>query len=321
MGIRQKSAPKIVFLIGPTAIGKTRLAVGLSKKIKGEIVSCDSMQVYRNMRILSRAPSQEGRGGTEHHLLEFVSPEREFSVSEFRKSATEKIERIIERGKIPIVVGGSGLYAKALVDGLFPSPDADANFRKRMQGYIATYGYAALYRKLVDIDPASAARIHPHDSRRVIRALEIYHSTKKTMTELKAETVGLKDKFDIRIFGLRGPRARLYEDINERVEEMFGEGAVEEVERLMKRRLSKTAAAVLGFKEIAAYLKGECSMEEAKSLLMRNTRRFAKRQLAWFRPDKRISWFDVSRMSEKRIIEAIRKELCQRKAKNVLRLG
>jgi tRNA dimethylallyltransferase len=273
------------------------------------------MQVYRNMRILSQAPRDVSRKGAPHHLIGFLSPEEEFSVAEFRKRAVAKIRDIVGRSKVPLVVGGSGLYAKALIDGLFPSPEADMRFRTRMQGYIARHGSGSLHERLSKIDPQAARKIHPNDSRRIIRALEIFHLTKRTMTELTAQTRGLKDIYDIRIFGLTMPRDQLYERINARVEEMCKAGLVREVRGLRRRRLSRTAKAVLGFNEIDAYLRGRESLEGAKELLKKNTRRLAKRQLTWFRADERIRWFDTSKMSGKEIIEAIATELLAKNAR------
>lgn len=294
---------RIVFIVGPTATGKTALAVKLAAKIGGDIVSADSMQAYKGMEIVSQAPTASERRRARHHLTGYIDPRKESNVASFRRSATRAIRSIIKRKKIPIVVGGSGLYVKALVDGLFPSPAADVEFRKKMQGR------PGLYKMLSKIDPVSASRIHPNDERRIIRALEIHHATGKTMTELASETRGLKDEYDISIFGLNMARGKLYGAIERRVERMFKAGAVDEVRRLSKKRLSKTAAAVLGLKEIKGFLNGEYGIEEARELLKKNTRHFAKRQLAWFRADKRIKWFDVSRVDNKEIVKKIYKSL------------
>ncbi len=313
MAIRRRSAPKglkkVVFLVGPTAIGKTCLAIQLARRLNAEIISCDSMQVYRGMRILSQAPSKKTLTGIRHHLIGFLTPQKEFSVARFRSLAARRIKDILKRGKVPLLVGGSGLYVKALIDGLFQSPKADPEFRKEMFKRVSKYGAESVHEKLFAIDPEAAANIHPNDSRRVIRALEIYVCAKKTMTELKKETRGLKSEYDIAIFGLNKPRGELYEDIGARVEHMFAAGVVEEVKNLMKRRLSRTAKAILGFDEIEGCLKGRYGLERAKEALKRNTRRLAKKQLTWFRADKRIEWFDVSKMSEVEIVSQIAKAI------------
>jgi tRNA dimethylallyltransferase len=299
----------ILFIVGPTAIGKTRLAVALAGKIGGEIVSCDSMQIYKGMHILSQAPSKKERGLARHHLVGVLDPKKEYSAAVFIKEAVPIIKAIIKRKKIPIVAGGSGLYVKALIDGLFPSPAADMKFRKRMQAFVSRHGSKRLHDRLSKIDPISAELIHPNDVRRIIRALELFESTGRTMTELKASTKGLKDHYDIGIFGLTAPREKIYSRIDSRVDKMFASGAMREAKSLTKKRMSKTAGEVLGFKEIADHLDGEYDLEYAKDLVKMNTRRFAKRQLTWFRPDMRIKWYDITRNSEAKIIKKIMKEV------------
>ena len=298
----------VIFIVGPTAIGKTSLSLKIAGRLNGEIISSDSMQIYKRMGILSQAPRLSD-SKIKHHLVKVITPDKEYSAASFRRSATKIIASIIKRGKAPIVVGGSGLYIKALVDGLFPSPPSDAKFRKRLYDFVSKSGSKRLHERLSKIDPDAAGKIHPNDSRRIIRALELYNSTGRTMTELKKATKGLKDLYDIKIFGLTAPREKIYANIDSRVDEMFASGAVGEVRALRKSRLSKTAEAVLGFKEISGYLNSEYGLEEAKSVMKRNTRRFAKRQLTWFRPDKKIKWFDVGKYSEKYISDKIVKEV------------
>lgn len=301
-----KNAGKaLVFIVGPTAAGKTRLAIKLARKTGGEIISADSMQVYKGMAVTSQAPTAAERRLARHHLTGFLDPRKEESVASFRKMAVKAINSIVKRGKIPVIVGGSGLYVKALVDGLFPSPKADLKYRKRMQAYCARHGSPELHKKLSRTDPVSAKRIHPNDERRIIRALEIYHTAGKTMTELSAETRGLKDEYRIFLFGLNMPRGKLYTRIGQRVDHMFRAGLVSEIRRLSKKKLSRTAGVALGLREVGGYLRGEYDLGSAKDLLKRNTRRFAKRQLTWFRGDKRVKWFDVSRVSEADIIRKI----------------
>ncbi len=296
---------KIIFIVGPTAAGKSALGVGLAKKLSGEIVSCDSMQVYKGMRILSQTPARAERRGVRHHLMGIVDPREEFSVAEYIKRASGAIRSMIGGGKQPIVVGGTGLYMKALIDGLFPSPEADMAFRAKMERFGARHGKARLYEKLMRLDPEAAATIHPNDTRRVIRALEVIHSTGKTMTEMKQKTRGLKDEYDILIFGINSPRTKLYRAIDERADRMFDEGIVKEVGRLSKKRIGRTASSAIGFAEISGYLKGERSLEDAKELVKMNTRRFAKRQLCWFRADKRVKWLNAGRMTQAKIIKKI----------------
>lgn len=286
-----------IFIAGPTAIGKTRLSVELARRTGGEIISADSMQAYKGMRILSQAPTVSEKKRVKHHLLEFLDPRREYSVAAFRSSATRIIASIIRRKSVPIIVGGSGLYVKGLIDGLFPSPPADQKFRSSMRRFISRNGATKLHEKLLRIDPAAAKTIHPNDARRIIRALEVHHSTGRTMTELKSQTHGLKDHYRIKIFALTRPRNEIYNRIEERIDRMFDGKVLAEVKRLKKKKLSKTAKAVLGYKEIAGYLDGEYDLQSAKSLMKMNTRRFAKRQLTWFKADKRIKWIDLSKAS------------------------
>lgn len=300
----------VIFIVGPTAIGKTAFSIKCASRIKtAEIISCDSMQVYKGMEVLSQAPRPAETKKIRHHLVRFLSPQKEFSVAAFRKKAARIINNIIKRKKTPIVVGGSPLYAKGLIDGLFPSPKADIRFRTKMYDYVVRHGSTHLHKKLAKIDPAAACSIHPNDARRIIRALEIWHTTGKTMTELKKNTKGLSEKYGIKIFALTAPRERIYFNIDNRVDRMLAGGAIDEVKKLLKKRLSTTASAILGFKEISSYLKGEYDLKTAGALIKRNTRRFAKRQLTWFRSDHRIRWFDVTRMSEKDITREIAGQL------------
>lgn len=304
-----KRKDTIVFIVGPTAIGKTRLSVKLARRIGSEIISCDSMQIYKGMAVLSQAPSASDRKKIRHHFAALLPVSREYSAASFKKMAAKAIDSIARRRKIPLIVGGSGLYVKALIDGLFPSPKADLRFRKKMRDFAAEYGSKILHDRLNKIDPEAAAKIHPNDTRRIIRALEIYESTGRTMTELKSRTKGIGDDYRIMIYGLARDRGALYKDIEDRVDRMFKEGVVSEVRRLRKKRLSRTARAVLGFKEICGYLDGEYDIETARSLMKKNTRNFAKRQLTWFRADKRIGWFDMDELDDDAIVRRIAREI------------
>jgi len=295
----------VVFIVGPTAIGKTALAVKLAAKVKGEVISCDSMQVYKGIKILSQAPSPKESGKIPYHLINFLSPSREFSVAGFIEMARRLIKDILARKKVPIVAGGSGLYVKGLIDGLFQSPEADDKFRKKMYALAQRYGSRYLHKKLKVIDPGSAGSIHENDTKRIIRALEIWRSTGKTMTELKKETKGISGIYNIRMFGLTAPRDIIYNRINNRVDDMIRAGALKEARKIYRKKLSKTAKAIIGFKEFSAFLSGEYDLDAATECMKRNTRRFAKRQLTWFRADERIKWFDVSKVSEREIINRI----------------
>ncbi|MFH1478638.1 MAG: tRNA (adenosine(37)-N6)-dimethylallyltransferase MiaA [Candidatus Omnitrophota bacterium] len=278
----------VYFLIGPTASGKTEISMKLAKKLNAEIISCDSMCVYKGMDILTSKPSKEYRAEIRHHLIDIIQPTEEFSVSEYRELALEKIEDVLKRKKTPLFVGGSGLYVKVVIDGIFGSAKKNERFRKRQEALAKKYGNSYLYSKLEKIDPAAASKTHPNNLIRVIRALEIYHTEKTKPSELKKTTVPLKYKTNI--YGVAVAREKLYSDINKRVDSMFREGVIDEVKRLSRKKLSLTARNALGYKEVLGYIKGSYGLEEAKEMLKKNTRNFAKRQMTWFRADKRIIW-------------------------------
>lgn len=283
-------ANRLIFLVGPTAIGKTGIAFELTKLIECEIISCDSMQVYRGMNVGTSKPAKALLDSIPHHLIDIVDPSEEFSVAQFRDLAIKAIEDIISRRKTPLLVGGSGLYVKVLIDGIFEAPATDRQLRDRLQAEADEFGVEVLYGRLKGIDAESALKIHPNDLRRIIRALEVYEKAKAPISELKKNTVGLSDRYEVRIFGLKMERAYLYKKIDERVELMFAGGLVNEARNLLEGRLSLTASQALGYKEVFGYLRGEYDIEETKRLVKRNTRHFAKRQLTWFRRDKRIEW-------------------------------
>ena len=278
----------VYFLVGPTASGKTKLSLKLAKKLDAEIVSCDSMCVYKGMDILTSKPSKKDRKTVRHHLIDIIPPTKEFSVAKYRHLALKAVDDILSRRKTPLFVGGSGLYVKAVIDGLFSSSKKDIKFRQRQKQLAERYGNKYLHNKLKKIDPETAKKIHPNNLRYAIRALEIYHTEKKRPSDLKRKREPIKHKF--KIFGLMINRNELYNNIDQRVEDMFKHGIVDEVKGLSKKRLSITAKKALGYNEVRAYIKGDYSIYEAKNRLKKNTRHFAKRQMTWFCPDKRIHW-------------------------------
>jgi len=284
--------PKVILIVGPTASGKTAVSIDLARAINGEIISCDSMQVYEGMPIVSQIPAQKDLNRARHHNISCVPPEDEFDTAKFVRTAGQLIRDIIKREKAPILAGGTGLYAKALVDGLFPSPKKDIAFRRELERLRGLHGPGYLHGRLRSVDAESAKKIHPNDTRRIIRALEILHLTKATKTQSMERTKGLKDKYEFIKCAIALPRAELYERINIRVDAMFRRGLVKEVKGLLKRDLSLTAGSALGIREVRGYLEGAYGIEEAKELLKKNTRRYAKRQLTWFRQDKQIRWFN-----------------------------
>lgn len=281
---------KLIFLVGPTAIGKTGISFELAKLIECEIISCDSMQVYKGMDVGTSKPAKALLDSIPHHLIDIIEPSEEFSVAQFRGIAVKAIEEILSRKRTPLLVGGSGLYVKVLIEGIFEAPTTDRELRNRLQQEAEEFGIGILYRRLQEADKDSAEKIHSNDLRRIIRALEVYEKAKAPISELRKKTTGLSDKYDIRIFGFNMERAALYRKIDERVDLMFSEGLVSEARALLEGKLSLTASQALGYKEAFGYLRGEYDLEEAKRLVKRNTRRFAKRQLTWFRHDGRVEW-------------------------------
>jgi tRNA dimethylallyltransferase len=302
--------PTVIFLVGPTAIGKTETALYLAKKINAEIISCDSMQIYKGMDIITSKPAITVRKRVCHYLIDIVSPVKQYNVVNYRREAVKKIKEILRKGKMPLFVGGTGLYMSVVIDGIFKARSEDKNIRQRLYKEVGDFGSKYLYKRLKDLDPEAAIKIHPHDTRRIVRALEVQEATGKTISCLQKQRKGLGNKYDLRIFCLNMDRDRLYKKIENRVECMFKKGLIREVKKLLKLRLSKTAAAAIGIKELKGYFYGLYGLEEAKRLIKRNTRLYAKRQLTWFRKDKRIEWVEVGdKEKSASLVNRIRKML------------
>lgn len=282
--------PQIIFIVGPTAVGKTSVALELAARRPGEIVSCDSMQVYREISIATNKPSSTEWKRVPHHLIDVVSVSEEFDVAAFNTLALAAIRRIQEHNKIPLVVGGTGMYMQVLLDGIFEDGRKDARIRQELEARVAEEGAQPLYQELRRIDPAAAARIHPNDARRIIRAVEIFRVTQKPISELQEKRSGLWGHGNIALYALNRPREEIYRRINDRVDMMFEEGLVDEIRALEGKDLSQTARQIIGVGEVRGYLRGEYTREQAKDLMKMNTRRFAKRQLTWFRKEKRLTW-------------------------------
>ncbi|MEA3489715.1 MAG: tRNA (adenosine(37)-N6)-dimethylallyltransferase MiaA [Candidatus Omnitrophota bacterium] len=299
---------KVIFIIGPTSSGKSAVAVRLAKEINGDVISCDSMQVYKGMDIITQAPGDDVLSRVKYHLVGSVPPEEEFSAAQFAEKAEKIIGSVLAEGRIPIVAGGTGLYVKALVDGLFPAPPKDEDLRKRLREIASEKGKGYLHQKLKEVDPDTAERLHPNDIRRIVRAIEVYRLTGKTIHEKKGESGGILSKYDCLMFGLDLPRRTLYERIEATVDRMFEQGLVDEVKKLRRRTLSLTAEKALGVKEVSAFLDGKAELEGVRDELKKNTRKYAKRQLTWFRADKRIEWIDAGRSVDE-IVENILKKL------------
>ncbi|URN93971.1 MAG: tRNA (adenosine(37)-N6)-dimethylallyltransferase MiaA [Candidatus Pristimantibacillus lignocellulolyticus] len=285
----------LLVLIGPTAVGKTALSIELAKQYNAEIISGDSMQVYREMDIGTAKIKMEEREGIVHHLIDICEPEESYSAADFQTNARALIDDIYAKGKLPFIVGGTGLYIESLCyQYRFADQGSDEVFRLEQEQFVAEHGPEALHDRLASIDPPTAERLHYNDVRRVIRALEVHHVTGITFSEQQKDQVK-ESPYELCILGLTRDRKKLYARIEERIDLMIEEGLLDEVRSLLARDLPLHAVPLqaLGYKEMIAYLQGECSYEAAIELLKRDTRRFAKRQLSWFRHMKDIQWIDM----------------------------
>lgn len=294
-------------IAGPTASGKTDLSLWLATRHEGEIVSADSMQLYRYMDIGTAKPTEEERAIAPHHLVDCVDPGEAFNAALYQPMARRAIADIIRRDKQPILVGGTGLYVNSVIYPLtFTEAEEDSDYRDEMRAYVKEYGEQALYDKLKKADPKAAERLHPNDIKRVIRALEIVHLTGKGGGDYREMTSG-PPLYGARMVGIDMERSRLYERINLRVDGMIEAGLVPEVESLLGRGCTPDMISMqgLGYKEIIAYLNGECELSEAIDTIKMRTRRFAKRQLTWFRRDKHIRWFDADQTDKETMYEEI----------------
>lgn len=252
------------------------------------------MQVYRLMDIVTSKANLVQRKQIKHHLLNIVDPDKEYNVAKYRKDALKICDKLFAKGKSPLFVGGTGLYYSIMVDGLFAKVPENKIIRNKLNTQLKQKGGTYLYKKLAKLDPAAANKIHPNDSRRIIRALEVYAITGERISELQKRRIGLGPEYEVEVFGLNMNRVDLYQKINQRVDKMFKVGLVKEVKRLSKFRLSKTAKAAIGIRELRDYFKGKKSLDESKMLIKRNSRRYAKRQLTWFRKDQRIKWININ---------------------------
>lgn len=284
---------KVIFLAGPTAAGKSEAAVYLAQKTRGEIISCDSMQVYKGMEIISSQPADRLKKKIPHHLIGIVSPEKEYNASKYRDQALKKVREIISKDKLPIFAGGTGLYMSVVIDGIFKLKSEDRLIRQKLYREAERSGSHQLYHRLKKIDPEAALKIHPNDLRRIVRALEVFEVTGKQISLLQRRRKGMIDKYEVKIFCLRMQRDELNQRIEERIKEMFKNGLLDEVKELLKLKLSRTAGLAIGFRELKGYLNGEYDFQEARRQMIHNTQSYAKRQMTWFRKDKRIKWIDI----------------------------
>ena len=292
-----KEKKPLIVLTGPTAAGKTRLSIALAKAVGGEILSADSMQVYRRMDIGSAKITPEQMQGIPHHMIDVLEPEEPFNVAVFQKMSRECLDRIYERNHIPIVTGGTGFYIQALLREIdFTTQEEDPDYRRELERLAETRGPAYLHEMLREADPVSAAEIHPNNIRRTVRALEYYRLSGEPISAHNRREKQKEDAYLSCYFVLYDQRERLYRRIDERVEEMLAAGLLEEVKRLRAEGCTRdmTSMQGLGYKELLAFLDGEISYEEAVSAIKQNTRHFAKRQLTWFRRERDVIWVSKS---------------------------
>lgn len=300
----QSNIPLVV-VAGPTASGKTSLAVELAKRLNGEIISADSMQIYRELQIGTARPTTEEMGGIPHHLMGFLPMTETYSVAQYVEDADRLIREVHHRGKLPIVAGGTGLYISSLADGLtFSEAPRDEALHAQLEQRAKQEGGAALLRELAEFDPESAARLHPNNVGRIIRAIEIYRTGGITMTEQLRRSRENPSPWRLCMLGLTfRDRAVLYDRINRRVDQMMTDGLETETRRVLAQPGGRTALQAIGYKELAPYISGACTKEDALENLRRATRRYAKRQLTWFRRDARIHWLEVDALGAGNVID------------------
>ncbi|MBU1343831.1 MAG: tRNA (adenosine(37)-N6)-dimethylallyltransferase MiaA [Proteobacteria bacterium] len=284
---------KIIIICGPTGIGKTSFAISAAKQFDGEIIGADSMQIYKHMDIGTAKPAPEELKQARHHLVDFLDPKDDFDAGSYVKTADKAIEDIISRGKIPIIAGGTGLYIRALLNGLFRSESLCKKTMSQLEKELEEKGSLSLYQKLEHCDPAAAKNIHPNDSFRLIRALEVYQTTGKKISDQQRTHNFDDQRYSSIKIGLTMDREKLYDRINKRVDIMLDQGLLKEVTTLVEDGYSFDLKPMqsIGYKHMAMFIKNEIDWEEAVRLLKRDTRRYAKRQFTWFHKDKDIHWF------------------------------
>lgn len=303
---------KVIVIVGPTCSGKTAFSLILAEKLKTEIISADSRQVFKHINIGTAKPSSSELGKIKHHFVDCLDLNYDFNVSKFEEEALTIIDKLISQKKIPIIVGGSGLYIKAIIDGIFNNVDVEPEIRNNLLEERTKYGNDHLFEKLRQIDPVSAEKLLPQNWKRVLRALEVFYFTGKPIWRHQDEYVRNNEN-EYYQFGLLWPRSLLYENINLRVEKMITDGLVKETKEILIKNYDRKLNSLntVGYKEIIEYLDGKISLEKTIELIKRNTRHYAKRQMTWFNKDKRINWMPISSIDElgkisKIIIEKIK---------------
>jgi tRNA dimethylallyltransferase len=292
---------KLVVILGPTGVGKSEVAIDAALQVGGEVVNADSQLVYRHMDVGTAKPPPAARRGVPHHLIDVVDPDEDFNAARYRELALAAIAEVVARGKKPIVCGGSGLYLRTLLQGIFVGPGKDKAIRERLEGEADVGRLGPLHARLREIDPEAALRIHPNDRHRIVRALEVHEVTGKTISEWQKEHGFQERAFDVLKIGLNRERGALYRLVDLRTDDMIKAGLVDEVERLLEQGygLDLPALQSIGYRQIGLYLRGEVTLEEAIALIKRDSHHLAKRQLTWFRADREIRWYDMESDREK----------------------
>ena len=295
--------PTVIVICGPTASGKTSLSIELAKQINGEIISCDSMQIYKEMNIGTAKPSIEEMQGIKHYQIDIISPDKRYSVADYKKDAKKAIKEIIQKGKTPIVVGGTGLYIDSLIYEIeYQDIEFDETYRKTLEKRVEQEGLEKLYEEAKKIDEEAVKKISPNDKKRILRILEIYHATGKNKTQQEKESRKKEVEYNYKVFAIDWNRQELYDRINKRVDNMIEEGLIDEVKAIYnKYDKFPTAMQGLGYKEVVEYLEKRCSKEEMIQKIKMETRRYAKRQLTWFRKNKQTIWLDGKEKTQNNI--------------------
>ena len=302
---------RVAAVVGPTASGKTALGVEIAKALNGEVISADSMQIYRGMDIATAKPTAEEMQGIPHHLIDFLDRGTSFSVADYVELAGKAIRDVDSRGNLPVIVGGTGLYISSLLENIkFADIECDENLRMRLENEAAEKGNEYLFEKLKIADPETAAELHPNNLVRVIRALEVFELTGKKLSRYKAESRSEETPYDSVIIGLSySDRQKLYDRINRRVDIMIESGLVDEARAVYESGNMKTAGNAIGYKELIPYFRNECSLEECVEKIKQETRRYAKRQLTWFRKNAKIHWIMLDEFDDKEKILTFCKKL------------
>lgn len=297
---------KVIVIVGPTCSGKTKVGISLAEKLNTEIISADSRQIFKYLDIGTAKPSWDELSKFKHHFIDLLEPDEDYNVSKFENDSLSVINKLFERGKTPIVVGGSGLYIRALVDGIFDSVDNDFDYREKLLKQREEFGNEFLFEELKKVDPESSSKMLPQNWKRVMRALEVFHLTGQPISKFQMD---YKRKLDIDfvLYGLNWNREKLYSNIENRVDVMIENGLVTEVKNILAKGFSTSINALntVGYKEIISYLGDEITLDRATELIKRNTRRFAKRQMTWFRKDSRIKWLQIDSQNDLEFVSKI----------------